>query len=270
MPNNKIRPSDLVTMKQFEGGWIWIKNINEFSQNLVASMEKFEGKYDINKIIDYLNGEIITDWKLYDDTEYIFQFEPFPNTIILIIYNKNEEFGSEIKVFFNKNFLEEIPTEDAYCFVELYLKLIKLFIDSPDILNMKVKGEIISIDDLLDLVDKINKDKLKHEILEIRANSIEIIPQEIAEKVGKEFNIEFITGTWNDIQINWGLMFKPLKDVKIINIVGENGYQVYYSPSTIKISAREILFFTWLYCNAIIRKARKYLGDKLPKLSKYL
>ena len=157
MNNNPLKASDLVTMKQFEGGWIWMKNIKEFSQNAISTLEKNEGRFDLDKITQKIKGELITDWKIYDDTEWIIKFQPFMNDYLLFIYNKNEEFGSEIKIFFNKQFLKEVPTEDAYCFVELYLKQLIRYINTP-IHETLISGDNLIIDELLDIVDKENKE----------------------------------------------------------------------------------------------------------------
>ncbi|MHA1268363.1 MAG: DUF3786 domain-containing protein [Candidatus Helarchaeota archaeon] len=269
MDYKQINPKKLVSMRQFEGGWIWVKNIDEFSKIAISSIEKNDN-YDLNIIVDILNGKLIKDWKLYSDTEWIIYINPFLDIYLLFIYNKNEEFGSEIKVFFNKKFLDEIPTEDAYCIVELYLKQLNFLINSPELIKMRITGDIISIDELLEIVNKSNKEKLKYEILEIRSDILKKIPFDIITKIGINLNGKVINGNWNNIKIDWGLIFSPLRDVEIYIIFIRGSIQVYYSSMALKFQSRDILFFTWLYCNAIIREARKIMGDKIPKLSKYL
>jgi hypothetical protein len=258
-------------MKQFEGGWIWMKNIKEFSQNAISILEKNEGQFDLDKITQKIKGELITDWKIYADTEWIIKFQPFMNDYLLFIYNKNEEFGSEIKIFFNKQFLRDVPTEDAYCFVELYLKQLIRYIDTP-IHETLISGDNLTIDELLDIVDKENKEKLKHEILEIRAQIINKIPKdpELLNDIAKKLDGNFFLDRWDNNKIDWCLSFFPLKNVEIFNVLKDGKYHVFYSTQVLNLEPRDILFFTWLFCNAIIREARKKLGDKLPKLSKYL
>ncbi|MBD3230123.1 MAG: hypothetical protein GF329_18235 [Candidatus Lokiarchaeota archaeon] len=270
MNNKRLKINQLVTMKQFEGGWIWLKNIKLFSQKAVNAIEDKMNSYEIKKISDIIKGVIINDWKIYDDTKWVISIETFPDSYILIIYNKNEEFGSEIRLFFNKHFLETVPTEDAYCFIELYLKTIVSVIEHPEITTTKISGDILSIDELLEIVDKKNKEKLKNEILEIRKKVINKIPDELMIGIAEKLNAKYVEQSWSGQEIHWGLIFEPLSGVKINYTYDQDGFQIYYTMMALKFEARDVLFFTWLYCNAIIREARKIMGENLPKLSKYL
>ncbi|MHA1311075.1 MAG: DUF3786 domain-containing protein [Candidatus Helarchaeota archaeon] len=269
MNDDNIEVKDLVSMRQFEGGWIWIKNIDEFSQKVVNALNKNYGKYNIKTIAGFLNGKVI-NFKIYNDTEWIIKIEPFPTTFLLIVYNENEEFGPEIKIFFNKTFLKMVPTEDAYVFIELYLRYLEYLIETPKIMEFKIMGDIISFDHILEISNVEDKEKIKHDILEIRSNIIEKISQNVIKNISKNLGAHFINGNWNNMEIDWGLSFSPLKDIIIYNVMNKDGYQVFFSSSILKLRARDVFFFTWLYCNAIIRESRKILGNKLPKLSKYL
>ena len=266
-----FKTHDLITMKQFEGGWIWLKNLEEFIQQFIQVFEKNKKTTDLNQIVKIIKGKIDYNWKIYDDTQWLITIQPFKNNYLLFIYNENEEFGSEIKIFFNKSFLQDVPTEDAYYIVELYLKLLTRLFDSSETNKMLISEDIISIDELLDIVDKENKEKLRYEILEIRAKIINMIPIDIIREIAKKLNGKFYSNNWNDMKIDWCLAFSPFNEVKIYQTLIKNNFQIFYSISVLKFhSARDILFFSWIYCNGIIREARKKMGDKLPKLSKYL
>lgn len=69
-----------------------------------------------------------------------------------------------------------------------------------------------------------------------------------------------------------GLKFDLLKTVSIyaIQLLDGTKIEAYYTKNVLNFQTRRILFFTWLYLNAIIREARAILDDVLPKLSEYL
>jgi len=270
MSNFSISTNELITIKQFEGGWIWVKNIEEFSSKFIDIYEKNMKKIDIEIVSNLLNCKIEYNWKLYDDTEWILIYEAFPEMYLIFVYNKNDEFGSELKIFFNKLFLKEIPTEDAYCFVELLLKSLTRIYETPEALKMKISGDIITIEELLDLTDPKNKEKLREEIIEIRSNILKQISKDIVKDISRKIKGEFISGKILNFDIDWGIKFNPFKEIEFIISLIKDKVEIFYSMSSVKFPARDVLFFTWLYCNAIIRESRKILGNKLPKLSKYL
>ncbi len=258
-------------MKQFQGGWIWTKNLNESTNQILPLLENTPLE-KMQKIADFLNGEILP-WQIFDDTLWVFRVTPLPDFILLYVFNFNEEFGSALKIFFYKTSLK-VPTEDAYVWAEYYLEFLGILakhgIEAPII--MDVRDELISLPELLDEVDPKNKDKIWNDIIGQREVPLLKIDKKTAEQISNQLNVTFLSGKFQEKEIQWGLKFALFKNFSIILALSQDftKFEAYYTKNVLKFQTRRILFFTWLYCNAIIREARTILGDALPKLSDYL
>jgi len=263
--------ANYITLKQFEGGWIWVKNIAEATARILPSLAKLSMD-ELRGIADLLNAAVL-EWQLFSDTQWILRLIPLPDFIILYVFNQDEEFGSDLKVFYHKTSLK-VPTEDAYVFTEYFLELIGVLAKDgiEKAASTQFQDELINLGDLMEKVDPGNKEKVWRDVIGQREEPLLKIDQVTAEQIGQLLNIQFFTGEWYGSQVAWCLEFTLLKNLSIYVAlsVTENKIQVYYTKNVLNFGSRRIGFFTVLYCNAIIREARILLGDALPKLSKYL
>ena len=263
--------TNYITLKQFQGGWIWIKNITETSTRILPPLTTLSLE-QMQDIADLLNGELLP-WKIFNDTQWVLRLMPLPDFIILIVLNSDEEFGSELKIFYHKSSLI-VPTEDVYVFTEIFLDLLGLFAKSgiEKATSIQFQNEVISLADHFALVDPANKEKLWNDIIGQREAPLLKIDKKTAEQISKKLNSEFFSGEWQQLHLEWGLKFDILKNLSIFTLLplSKQNFQVFYTKNVLNYESRRVGFFTWLYCNAIIREARTILGDKLPKLSEYL
>lgn len=263
--------ANYITLKQFEGGWIWVKNIAEITARILPSLAKLSID-QIHGIAELLNGTVL-EWQIFSDTQWILRLIPLPDFVILYVFNQDEEFGSDLKVFYHKTSLK-VPTEDAYVFTEYFLELIGILAKEgiEKAASTQFQDELINLEDLMEKVDPANKEKMWYDVIGQREEPLLKIDQATAEQIGQLLNIRFFTGELYGSQVVWCFEFSILKNLSIyIALSGtENRIQVYYTKNVLNFESRRIGFFTWLYCNAVIREARNILGDALPKLSKYL
>jgi hypothetical protein len=263
--------ANYITLKQFEGGWIWIKNISDASARVLPYLANISVN-QIQEIADLLNGKVL-EWQLFNDTQWILQLIPLPDFIILYVFNQDEEFGADLKIFYHKSSLK-VPTEDAYVFTEYLLDLIGILAKDgiEKAASTQFQDELINLEDLMEKVNPINKEKMWYDVIGRREEPLLRIDQATAEQISQLLNIQFFTGEWYGTQVAWCLEFTLLKNLSIYIALTatENKIQVYYTKNVLNFEKRRIGFFTLLYCNAVIREARKILGDALPKLSEYL
>jgi hypothetical protein len=263
--------ANYITLKQFDGGWIWLKNISEASNRILPYLSKLTLD-DMRKMADLLNGSIL-EWKLFNDTQWILRLMPLPDFIILYVLNADEEFGPDLKIFYHKSSIK-VPTEDAYVFTEYLLELVGVLAKQgvEKAASSQFQNELISFQDLGKIMDPAKKDKMWGGIIGQRKVPLLKIDRRTAEQISRLLKVNLFIGKWQGINMEWCLKFDLLKNLSIyigISAVGPE-IQVYYTKNVINFESRRIGFFTLLYCNAIIREARKILGDALPKLSNYL
>ena len=263
--------TNYITMKQFQGGWIWIKNLNESTNHILPIIENISLDI-IQKLAEFLNGEVLP-WQIFDDTQWVLRVNPLPDFILLYVFNFDEEFGSDLKIFFHKSSLK-VPTEDAYVWAEYFLEFLGILAKHgiQTTTQTDVRDELISLPKLLDEVDPKNKEKLWNDIIGQREVPLLKIDKKTAEQISKQLKVPLLSGKFQENKIQWGFKFALFKNFSIYTILSNDGtkFEAYYSKNVLNFQTRRILFFTWLYCNAIIREARTILGDALPKLSDYL
>ncbi|MFX1295921.1 MAG: hypothetical protein ACFFD2_13855 [Promethearchaeota archaeon] len=267
----EFNSTDYITLKQFQGGWIWIKNINAISNQILQTLQRLSTE-EVRSITDLLNGDVLP-WPIFDDTRWVIRFVPLPDFIILIVFNYNVEFGSALRIFYHKSSLI-VPTEDAYVFTEIFLRLLESFAKDgiAKTTSTQFQDDLISLHDLLKQVDPINKEKIWNNLIGQREAPLLKIDKTTAKQISKNLKIEFFTGTWQNKKLEWGLKFIILKNLSLYAILtnSKTEFQIIFTKNILNYKSHRILFFTWLYCNAIIREARLILGDILPKLSDYL
>lgn len=271
MVADEFNSANYITLKQFDGGWIWLKNISEVSIRVLPYLSKLT-LVELRTMADLLKGDVL-DWKLFNDTQWILRLMPLPDFIILYVLNADEEFGSDLKIFYHKSSIK-VPTEDAYVFTEYYLELMGILAKQgiEKAASTQFQNELISFQDLLDKIDPANKQKMWHDIITQREAPLVKIDKMTAGQIAQLLKIQMVAGEWQGLTMEWCLKFDLLKNLSIY--IGLSAtpseIEVFYTKNVLNFESRRILFFTWLFCNAIIREARKILGDALPKLSKYL
>ncbi|MHA1426909.1 MAG: DUF3786 domain-containing protein [Candidatus Helarchaeota archaeon] len=240
MSEAQFNSANYITLRQFQGGWIWLKNINNTSSRIIPILQQLSST-QVEQIAELLKGESLP-WQIFDDTQWVIRLIPLPDFIILIVFNSDEEFGSALKIFYHRSSLA-IPTEDTYVFTEIFLEFLA----------------------------KLAKDRLLKGDTHESGEEL-ISDKETAEQISKSLEIAFFAGDWRDDQVLWGLKFEILDNLHLFISLPKDKkkIQIYYSRNVLNFDSRRILFFVYLYCNAIIREARKILGDALPKLSEYL
>jgi hypothetical protein len=267
---NDFSATNYITLRQFQGGWIWLKNIDEISTRIIPALQKLNNP-EVEGIASILNGRLLP-WHIFDDTQWVLRLIPLPEFILLFIFN-HDEFGSALKIFYHKSSLI-VPTEDAYVFTEIYLELLGQFakygIENAS--STKFQEDVIPLPALLNFIDPDNKIKLWNDIIGQREAPLLHIDAPTAETISSKLLSPCFTKTWKNIHIEWGIQFSPLKNLHIIPLLlsDKTKFEVFYTKNVLNFESRRILFFTLLYCNAIIRVARTILGDALPKLSEYL
>ena len=271
MSKSEFKSANYITLRQFQGGWIWLKNINEISARIIPSLQSLSTE-KLHDIANLMRGELLP-WQIFDDTQWVLRFTPLPEFIILIVFNHDDEFGSALKIFYHKSSLK-IPTEDAYVFTEIFLEILGQFAKhgvAQAALN-QFYDELISFPALLEIIDPTNKEKMWNDIIGQREAPLLKIDRNTAKKISISLEAEFLSGKWYSNELEWGLKFNILNNLDLYTLLplDRQNFQIYYTKNVLNFESRRILFFIWLYCNAIIREARNILGEVLPKLSDYL
>ncbi len=271
MTANHFESANYITLRQFQGGWIWLKNIDEASTRIIPVLHQLSLE-NVRRIAEALNAEVLP-WKIFDNTQWVIRITPLPDFIILIVFNHDEEFGSDLKIFYHRSSLQ-VPTEDAYVFTEIFLEFLGTLAKSALIKTEfeHKSDEIIRLSDLLARIDPSTKEKMWNDLVGQREVPLLQIDKDTASMISEILKAQFSTGVWQNIKIDWGIQFKILRNLELYIVLPEEKTRinVYYSKNVLNFDFRWVLFFVYLYCNAIIREARKILGDALPKLSDYL
>ncbi|MFX1451432.1 MAG: DUF3786 domain-containing protein [Promethearchaeota archaeon] len=262
--------SKFIKLTNFSGGWIWVSHVNEHINKLLPLLDAIS-KEKLKEIWLIIGAEE-KPWKPYEDTVFCVIISPLPDFIILLVFNKgDEEFPSELKVFYDKKSLS-VPTEDAYVFTEIYLELIRQIAKSENILIIETQ-DIISLGDLAEKHPNLEREKILHDIIGQRFEPITYIDQKTAKAIADSLEIDFLPD-WKHEKSEWALEFKLFQDLSIFYIKysqkASSNLKIYYHVSVLKYNLEIIMNFSWLFLNAIIREGRKILGDKMPKISEFL
>ncbi|MFX0135723.1 MAG: DUF3786 domain-containing protein [Candidatus Hodarchaeota archaeon] len=267
---DKFDSSRFIKLANFSGGWIWVSHVNEHIKKLLPYLENIS-KEKLKEIWAIIGAEEKT-WTPYEDTKFCVTINPLPDFMLLLIFNEgDEEFPSELKVFYEKKSLS-VPTEDAYVFTEIYLEMIRQIAKSENILIIET-FDIISLGDLADKHPDLEREKILQDIIGQRFKPIKYIDLKTAKSIADNLKIEFITD-WKHEKTEWALEFKLFQDLSIYYVKywenSSSNLKIYYHVSVLKYNLEIIINFSWLFLNAIIREGRKLLGDKMPKISKFL
>ncbi|MHA1313200.1 MAG: DUF3786 domain-containing protein [Candidatus Helarchaeota archaeon] len=271
---DSFNPANFIRLEDFQGGRIWTANIERFKSKLLAVIKENDVSMEM---LDDIFDVILADkkpWKPYEDTEWVISIKPFPYFEIIMIYNEEDEeegFPAELRIFYSKSSLK-VPTEDTYVLTQLYLEFMEIFcrtgiviIDTED---------LISLEKYAEAHEDLEPEKVLWDIIGQRFQPIEVIGGKTAALIAPKIGSEFLTKWEREPNVEWVLRKKVFLDLDIYYVKYVEGnkrkLRMYYSISVIRYDARLMTFFGWIFLNGIIREARKILGDKMPKISKYL
>jgi len=259
-----------IKLTNFSGGWIWVSHIEEQINKLLPYLETIS-KEKLNEIWNIICA-IEKPWKPYSDTEFCIFINPLPNFVILLIFNKgDEEFPSELKIFYQKSSLV-VPTEDAYVFTEIYLEIIRQIAKAENILIIETP-DLISLEDFAEKHPDLDRENISHNIIGQRFKPIIYIDKITAKSIASNLKINYIA-EWEHDKAEWAVEFRLFEDLSIFYVKCWEGskinLKIYYQISVLKYDFEIIANFSWLFLNAIIREARKIMGDRLPKISEFL
>lgn len=261
-----------IRLEDFEGGRIWVANVERSKRQLLKNLRDIseEKLKEIFKII--LAEE--RNWKIYEDTAWVISIKPLPYFEILIVFNEEDEeegFPAELRIFYSKTSLA-VPTEDAYVFTHIYLDFMSSFCKG-NIIIMETP-DLMSLEKFAEAHDDLDPEKVSWDVIGQRFAPIEVIDQETIKSISRTIDGEYM-GRWDrESNVDWVIKIKIFIDLDIYYVKfvenEKKKLRIYYTMSVIHYEARPITYFGWLFLNTIIREARKILGDKLPRLSKYL
>jgi len=266
----EFKSSEFVKLTNFSGGWIWVPHINEKIEKLIPILETIS-REKLKEVWNFIRA-IEKPWKPYTDTEFCVLIKPLPNFGFLLIFSRgDEEFPSELITYYEKVTLE-VPTEDVYVFSESYLELILNIAKARNILIIDTL-DLITLGDLAEKHPDLDREKARHDIIGQRFEPVKVIDRKAAQTIASKLGAKFLE-EWEFDDEEWALEFKLFEDLSIYYVLfkkdNELDMKIYYNVSVLKLDSHLILAFSWLFLNAIIREARKILGDKMPKISKYL
>ena len=268
---DKFESSNFIKLNNFSGGWIWLSQVDERIKKLIPYLETIskEKLYEIWSMI----GAEEKPWKPYAETEFCVLIKPLINFGILLIFMKgDEEFPSELFVFYEKKSLD-VPTEDAYVFTEIYLEFIRDMAKAKNILIIDTI-DLISLGDYAEKHPDLEREKARHDIIGQRFEPLKFINRTTAKQIADKLEVKFIS-EWTFENAVWVIKFKLFEDLSITFVLYKDessklDMKIYYNASVLKYDAHIVVHFSWLFLNAIIREGRKILGDKMPKISEYL
>ncbi|MHC1591957.1 MAG: DUF3786 domain-containing protein [Candidatus Helarchaeales archaeon] len=271
---DEFKSENYIRLEDFQGGRIWTASVESYKKRLIETIKEYEVSQEyLNEIFQLILAEV-KEWKPYEDTAWVISIKPFPYFEILMIYNEEDEeegFPAEIRIYYSKSSLR-VPTEDTYVITELYLEFIEIFCKTN--LVIIETDNLISLERFAEAHEDLEPEKVLWDVIGQRFAPVEVIDRDTARKVAPNINSEFIEEWKIESDVEW-VIKKPLfLDLNIYYVKfiedQKRKLRIYYNMSVIRYDARLISFFSWIFLNAIIREARLILGDKMPRISKYL
>jgi hypothetical protein len=227
--------SSYITLKEFGAGCEWHPKLLEYAKTRMDIFEKITAE-DAKKLAANL-GATFEDFVLYD-TEWAVSFEPLSNLKILFLLVKDEEFGSEFYVFYNRSSVDKYPAEDALIFSLAY---ITLFPHEAEFQwtkkHRRLDTQIIEKRDI-------------NQMLGTLQNITPPLAKKVASKLGGEFN---------EITERWRIIFKPIAALPITYEVA-NKPRILYDVDKARWIPEVVYAFKWLYLKAVIREVREIGG----------
>lgn len=234
---------EYITLKEFGAGCGWHPKVIAFAKNRMEIFERITA--DQAKALAAELGATFEDFKPYD-TEWTVSFEPLPDLKILFLLVKDEEFGSELYVYYNRNAAEKYPAEDALIFSLAYITL------------FPHEAEFLWTNKRRRLGTQIMEKRDINQMLAILKGITPDVAQQVASNLGGEFN---------DISGGWSITFKPVATLPITYEAGDK-IRILYDVDKAQWIPEVAYAFKWLYLNAVVRETRIIDGDStLPETS---
>jgi hypothetical protein len=234
--------SDYISLKEFSSGYGWHAKVLSYSKGRMHIFEMLTKDQAKNLAVKL--GGTAEKFDLYDTT-WTLSFEPLPNLKILFLLVKDEEFGSEFYVFYNKTVVDIYPAEEVIIFSIVFISLLAQEAEALWSKKQRLGAMILE----------------KHPIDQKKINVVQQIQPDIAQQVASNLGCEF-----NEISGGWNITFKTTPDFPVTYEVTASGVQMKYDEDKAQWMPGVVYAFKWLYLNAIIREARKFSAD-LPQIS---
>ncbi|NHI93844.1 MAG: DUF3786 domain-containing protein [Candidatus Lokiarchaeota archaeon] len=268
--SEEIQLKDLIKLNNFKGGLIWERNIENAKKKAVLELEKISDE-KLDEIFDLILAKKV-NLSIFEDSEWTILLNPLPDFIIYITFMlKDEEFPSDMKIFYSKSSLS-VPTEDAYVITDIYLNFL-VYLANSEILFEIESDQLISLEEFCKNSTVLDAKKVYHDIITQREVPLKEIKAPIIKKIVKILDMEYIED-FDEKYLEWVVKEKLFKDLDIyylkINENNEIKFNIYMSISILHYDPILIFYYLWIPLNAIIREARKIMGDSLTKISKYL
>ena len=266
----EIQLKDLIKLNNFKGGRIWERNIEDAKKRVIPILEEV-AEEKLDEIFSLILAEKVII-STFQDSEWTILLNPLPDFKFFITFMlKDEEFPSDIKIFYTKSSLS-VPTEDAYVITETYLDLIENLAKSQALFEIE-SDQLFSLDTFCKNSIVLDFKKVYHDIITQREVPLKEIKSEVIKKIVYKLGMEYVE-EFDEENLEWALKKKLFKDLDVYYIkINENHkikFNIYMSIGVLHYDPNLILYLLWIPLNAIIREARKIMGDSLTKISEYL
>lgn len=268
--SEEIQLSDLIKLNNFKGGRIWERNIEVSKKKALEPLENVSEE-KLEEIFDLILAKKVTI-TTFEDADWTILLNPLPDFKIYITFMlKDEEFPSDIKIFYSKSSLS-VPTEDAYVITYIYLDNIVSQIKMQALFEIQ-SDQIFSLEEYCDKAEGLDAGKVHHDIITQRVIPLKEIKTPVVKQIVGKLGMEYIDD-FDQENVEWAVKIRLFKDLDIhyIKFVEneEIKFNIYMSIGVLHYDPSLIIYYLWIPLNAMIREARKIMGDSLTKISKYL
>jgi len=266
----EIQLNDLIKLNNFKGGRIWERNIEVTKKKALNPLENVSEE-KLDEIFDLMLGKKVT-LTTFEDAEWTIFLNPLPEFKIYITFMlKDEEFPSDIKIFYSKSSLS-IPTEDAYVMTHIYLETLISQIKMQALFEIESE-QLFSLEDYCSKAEGLDAEKVYQDIISQREIPLKEIKASVVKKIVDKLGMEYIDD-FEQENLEWAVKIRLFKDLDIhyikFNENNEIKFNIYMSIGVLHYDPTQIIYYLWIPLNAIIRQARKIMGDSLTKISKHL
>jgi len=231
---------DLVTLKEFKGGFGWHQRIKHDLKEL-ASLFLLKGITKVVSAAGKLGLEVL-NWRPYESAKLAIKFSPLPNVVLILLFTYNEEFGANANIFLERRMLGYIPTEEAVGLEEVLIDALSFLLTHEEersaVETLPIEGKRRDI--LLMLPEQILKESVIH-----LKGSISLSSRE-----------------------RWETIFQPFPILRMVIKRDGSSVTVTFTSHT-PLPGTLLRNLAWLYCNAILREARR-IDNTIPPISNNL
>ncbi len=266
----EIQLNDLIKLNNFQGGRIWERNIEIAKNKALHPLEEVSDE-KLDEIFELLLAKKVI-LSTFENADWTIFLNPLPDFKLYITFiSKDEEFPSDIKIFYSKSSLS-VPTEDAYVITHIYLEILVSLVKMQALFEIE-SDQLFSLEDYCNKAQGLDGEKVYQDIILQRKVPLKEINASVVKKIVEKLGMDYIDD-FDEENLEWAVKIKLFKDLDIYYIkTNKNGkinFNIYMSIGVLHYDPSQIIYYLWMPLNAMIREARKIMGDSLPKISKYL